>query len=116
MNLQQLDFNTGNLRLAPNNISPPSLSSLVPTIDLTVSGSDLVHLDTSNNNNNNNNNNNSGVHVPPSSHLVHTTTARFAFSQSSPSLDDISHTISVATLNVRGLNDVTKFDGIMHDL
>ena len=116
MNLQQLDFNTGNLRLAPNNISPPSLSSLVPTIDLTVSGSDLVHLDTSNNNNNNNNNINSGAHVTPSSPLVQTTTARFASSQSSPSLDDISHTISVATLNVRGLNDVTKFDGIMDDL
>ena len=62
MNLQQIDFNTGNLRLAPNIISPPSLSSLVPTIDLTVPGSNLVHLDTSNNNNNNNNNNNSGVH------------------------------------------------------
>src|SRR5436190_20352542 len=116
MNLQQLDFNTGNLSLALNISSPTTLSSLVPTIDLTVSGSDLVHLDTSNNNNNNNNNNNSGVHVPPSSPLVQTTTARFASSQSSPLLDNISQTISVATLNVRGLNDVTKFDGIMDDL
>src|SRR5947207_1658063 len=114
MNLQQIDFNTGNLRLAPNISSPTPLSSLVPTIDLSVPGSDLVQLDTSNNNNNNNDN--SGVHPSPSSFLVQTTTARFASSQSSPSLDDCSQTISVATLNVRGINDITKFDGIMDDL
>ena len=115
MNLQQIDFNTGNLRLAPNISSPTPLSSLVPTIDLSVPGSDLVQLDTSNNNNNNNNNN-SGVQPSPSSLLVQTTTARFASSQSSPSLDDCLQTISVAMLNVRGINDVTKFDGIIDDL
>ena len=70
MNLQQINFNTGNLRLAPNISSPTSLSSLVPTIDLSVPGSDLVHLDTSNNNNNDNNNNNPGVQPSPSSLLV----------------------------------------------
>src|SRR6266480_7221499 len=115
MNLQQIDFNTGNLRLAPYISSPTLLSSLVPTIDLSVPGSDLVQLDTSNNNNNNNNNN-SGVQPSPSSLLVQTTTARFASSQSSPSLDNCSQTISVATLNVRGINDITKFDGIMDDI
>src|SRR2546423_938470 len=102
------------LRLAPDISSPITFSFLVPTIDLSVPGSDLVLLDTSNNNNNNNNNNNiSGVQPSPSSLLVQTTVTRFASSQSSPSLDDCSQIISVATLNVRGINEVTKFDGIM---
>src|SRR3954451_6525969 len=45
------------------------------------------------------------------------TSHRFAKEISSLSLDDTSHTISIATLNVRGFaNNVFKFDAIIDDL
>src|SRR4051812_27291830 len=42
---------------------------------------------------------------------------KFAASQSSSSLEDTSHTISIASLNVRGFaSSVSKFDAIIDDL
>ena len=60
----------------------------------------------SNNNNNDNNNND------PS---ISSVSGRFATFNSSPSLDDTSQTISFASLNVRGLNNPTKFDSLLAD-
>src|SRR3954452_13067337 len=42
--------------------------------------------------------------------------SRFATSQSSPSLEDFTNTVSFASLNVRGINSPTKFETILEDL
>ena len=41
---------------------------------------------------------------------------RFSSLDSSPCLSDISNTVSIASLNVRGINNNTKFDAILEDL
>src|SRR3954452_11226037 len=41
---------------------------------------------------------------------------RFATTQSSPSLEDFTNTISLASINVRGINDPIKFESILEDL
>src|SRR2546421_3518551 len=43
-------------------------------------------------------------------------TVRFSPKQSSPRLNDTLNTISFASLNVRGINDICKFDDILDDL
>src|SRR5436309_16092441 len=43
-------------------------------------------------------------------------TNRFSPKQNSPRLNDTSNTISLASLNVRGINDICKFDDILDDL
>ena len=43
-------------------------------------------------------------------------TDRFSPKQNSPCLNDTSNTISFASLNVRGINDICKFDDIFDDL
>jgi len=43
-------------------------------------------------------------------------TNRFSPKQNSPRLNDTSNTISFASLNVRGINDICKFDDILDDL
>src|SRR3954451_18296458 len=55
-------------------------------------------------NSNNNNNNNSADSL------------RFAATQSSPSLEDFTNTISIASINTRGINDPIKFESILEDL
>src|SRR5436305_11793614 len=45
-----------------------------------------------------------------------TNTRRFSPNQNSPCLTDTSNTISFALLNVRGINDICKFDDILDDL
>ena len=45
-----------------------------------------------------------------------TNTTRFSPNQNSPRLNDTSDTISFASLNVRGINDICKFDDILDDL
>src|SRR5687767_15296401 len=60
----------------------------------------LISPSVQHNNNNNNNNNNS----------------RFSSLHSSPYLQDSSQMVSFASLNVRGINNVSKFDSIMDDL
>jgi len=128
MNVQQIEYNKSNLRIAPNNNSPSPNVISTPVVDLTapsatplISGYDVQFDNNSNNNNNSNRNNNndninSGAPNAPSSMTASSANPLFASSQSSPSLEDTSNTISIATLNVRGINNVTKFDSIMDDL
>src|SRR3954468_11287270 len=84
-------------------------------------------MNNNNNNNNNNHNNidssrslNSSPGILPSSPTINQTPhirTKFAISQSSPSLDDTSHMISMASLNVKGLaSSVSKFDAIIDNL
>src|SRR5581483_3544920 len=58
--------------------------------------------------NNLNNFNSSSFNISP--------TERFSSKQNSPHLTDTSNTISFASLNVRGINDICKFDDIFDDL
>ncbi len=64
---------------------------------------------TNGNNNNNKTNKNKLSNSTP-------TPSRFATLQSSPSLEDSTNTISVASINVRGINNSTKFESILEDL
>ena len=41
--------------------------------------------------------------------------SHFASNRTSPSLEDSSHTVSIATLNVRGLSTPSKFESLMDD-
>src|SRR5213082_718735 len=43
-------------------------------------------------------------------------TTRFSLNQNSPRLNDTTNTISFASLNVCGINDICKFDDILDDL
>ena len=107
MNNNKISYNKSNLRIAPN---VPNSSQQFPliTIDLTSPFNDS-------DDNNNNNNNNNNYNVPQISLSQNQTASKFASSQSSPSLEDTSNTISVATQNVRGINNPTKFDAVMDD-
>src|SRR5215471_13413788 len=67
-----------------------------------------------NNNNNNNPNNNNHSSTCPFNNTAPST--RFAPAQSSPSLSYTSDTISISSLNVRGLNNRTKFDALLDDI
>src|SRR5947209_20463104 len=66
-----------------------------------------------NNNNNNNNNNNDNNNNNPSPFINFQ--RHFASSPSSPTLHDPSQTISFSSLNVRGINNPSKFDAIFQD-
>src|SRR3954462_4375057 len=61
-------------------------------------------------NNNNNNDTNINNYSPPDD------LSRFAATQTSPSLGNFTNTISIASINVRGINDPTKFETILEDL
>src|SRR5436305_239804 len=47
---------------------------------------------------------------------INSTNSRFATIQSSPSLEDSTNTVSIASLNVRGISSSTKFNTILEDL
>src|SRR3954447_349150 len=61
---------------------------------------------------NNNNFNNGNLTNNPNNSI----NSRFANIQSSPSLEDSTNTVSIASLNVRGISFPTKFDTILEDL
>src|SRR5436305_8791959 len=67
-----------------------------------------------NNNNNNNNNDNNNDNLNNNSSLIDFQRP-FASSPSSPSLQDPSQTISFSSLNVRGINNPSKFDAVLQD-
>src|SRR3954468_12872480 len=112
MNIDQYKLNKSNLRIAPDNCSPLLSSSF-----------HNLTSDTNNNNNDNNetnryNNNryrgprnlNSPSDILPSTPHINTqnnTSHKFAQAISSPSLDDTSYTISIASLNVRTLRVIS---------
>src|SRR3954453_11773003 len=60
----------------------------------------------------NNNFNNGNLANNPNN----STNSRFATIQSSPSLEDSTNTVSIASLNVRDISFSTKFDTILKDL
>src|SRR3954453_8124106 len=107
MNNKNIITNKSNLRI----VSDTHSSTLFPM---------------NNNNNNNHNNINSSrnfnsppdiLSSPPMTNQTSHIRTKFAISQSSPSLDDTSHTISMAFLNVKGLtSNISKFDAIIDDL
>jgi hypothetical protein len=70
--------------------------------------SDKSSLKNYENNKNNNNINNDSNHQP--------THHRFANTNSSPSLEDFTNTVSFASLNVHGINNPVKFESILEDL
>ena len=70
------------------------------------------NTDNSSNYSSNNNFNNSNFANNPNN----STNSRFATIQSSPSLEDFTNTVSIASLNVRGISSSTKFNTIFEDL
>ena len=98
MNIDKYNSKKSDLRIAPDNCSP------------------LHH----NNHYNGSKISNSPSGILPSTqhnNTKHNVSSRFANAISSPSLDETSHTISIATLNVRGFtSNIFKFDAIIDDL
>src|SRR5690349_19099045 len=74
--------------------------------DIHVAGpSDNNNNNNNNDNDNNNNNNDSLINFQK----------RFASTPFSPSLQDPSQTLSFSSLNVRGINNPSKFDSVLQD-
>src|SRR2546422_8919144 len=71
----------------------------------------VAGLSVNNNNNNNNDNNNNNNNPSPLINFQR----QFASSPSSPTLHDPSQTISFSSLNVRGINNPSKFDAVLQD-
>src|ERR1044072_7980411 len=104
-----------------NSLHTSQHSSSVPQNDNIQNNDRLTKImDTQNNTNTTNNNNsintntintniNSHTHSSPTAH-------RFSNLNSSPSLEDITNTVSIASINVRGINNSTKFESILEDL
>src|SRR2546430_6546118 len=111
-------------------MSDPNNNNNNSQINLANNGSSLQRPITATNsaiNNNNNNDTNvpiisqltSIVSVPDNSNIDNINSNindRFSSLDSSPCLSDCSNTISFASLNVRGINNNTKFDAIFEDL
>src|SRR4051794_393119 len=70
------------------------------------------HTDISSSSSSNNNFNNGNFANNPNN----SSNSRFATMQSSPSLEDFTNTVSIASLNVRGISSSTKFDTIFENL
>src|SRR5256885_16895640 len=68
--------------------------------------------DNSSSSSSNNNFNNGNLATNPNNSI----NSRFATIQSSPSLENSTNTVSIASLNVRGISSPTKFDTIFEDL
>src|SRR2546423_14067417 len=94
------------LLLQPLQISKDTLLNMDTNTD---TSSDTDNSSSSNSNNNSNNGNLATNPINP-------TNSRFATIQSSPSLEDSTNTVSIASLNVRGISFSTKFDTILEDL
>src|SRR5256714_14106455 len=77
----------------------------------TDTSSDTDNSSSSSSNNNHNYDNANFANNPNNP-----TNSRFATTQSSPSLEDSTNTVSIASLNVRGISSSTKFDTILEDL
>src|SRR5256885_16707191 len=70
------------------------------------------NTDNSSSSSSNNNFNNGNFANNPNN----STNSRFVTIQSSPSLEDSTNTVSIASLNVRDISSSTKFDTIFEDL
>src|SRR5256886_6297332 len=94
----------------------------LPLQPLQIKNDTLLNMDTntdtssdtdnSSSSSSNNNFNNGNLATNP----INSTNSRFATIQSSPSLEDFTNTVSIASLNVRGISSSTKFDTILEDL
>src|SRR3954451_23736619 len=94
------------LPLQPLQINNDILLNMNTDTD-TSSNTDISSSSSSNNNFNNGNlTNNPNLSI----------NSRFATIQSSPSLEDFTNTVSIASLNVRGISSLTKFNTIFEDL
>src|SRR5256885_2259860 len=86
--------------------------------DLRIASDNCLPLHNNHNNGSKNSNSPSGI-LPSTQHnnTQHNVPNRFANAISSPLLDETSHTISIATLNIRGFaSNVSKFDAIIDNL
>src|SRR2546429_6018889 len=70
------------------------------------------NTDISSSSSSNNNFNNGNLAINPNNSI----NSKFATIQSSPSLEDFTNTVSIASLNIRGISSPTKFDTIFEDL
>src|SRR5436309_2089260 len=123
MNNNRNNLDKSDPSIAPDNhFSPLFVLSHTFTSDMINNNFTNINEITDHNNNHNNGsrNLNSPSGTLPSTqynNTQHNTLNRFANAISSPSLDVTSHTISIATLNVKGFtSNVFKFDAIIDDL
>src|SRR6266480_227862 len=97
-------------------------NSQLPLQPLQINNDTLLNMDTntdtssdtdnSSSSSSNNNFNNGNLATNPNNSI----NSRFATIQSSPSLEDFTNTVSIASLNERGISFPTKFNTIFEDL
>src|SRR5437868_8869859 len=88
---------------------------LQPHINDNPKPPDICVAGSSNYNNNNNNDSNDNSNNFNNNSLFINFQKPFASTPSSPSLQDPSQTISFSSLNVRGINNPSKFDAVLQD-
>src|SRR3954452_11571718 len=122
MNIDKHKPKKSDLRIAHDSCSPLlSSSSHTLTSDTIHNLTDNNNITTPNNDHiNGSRNSNSPPGILPSTsldNLQNNTLNKYAKTISSPSLEDTSHTISIASLNVRGFaSNISKFNAVIDDL
>src|SRR5918912_1556175 len=97
--------------MTDNNNNTKNNNTFNSNLDAGTTKDSLIHLHITNNNgshnnknNNSNNNNNTLISATNSSTTSRHNSHRFSSLHTSPYLDEISNTVSMASLNVRGIN------------
>src|SRR3954453_4259559 len=83
-----------------------------PLLNMDTNTDTSSDTDNSSSSSSNSNFNNGNLAINPNNSID----SRFATIQSSPSLEDSTNTVSIASLNVQGISSPTKFDTILEDL
>src|SRR5436305_10406412 len=111
------------MNLTNNNKSDYRIANRqLPLQPLQINNDTLLNMDTNTDTSSNtdnssssisdNNFNNGNLTINPNNSI----NSRFATIQSSPSLEDSTNTVSIASFNVRGISSSIKFDTIFEDL
>src|SRR5438874_307964 len=113
--MNNTNYNKSNYRIANRQLPLQTLQTQNDTLlnmNTDTDTSSNTDNSSSSNSSSNNNFNNGNLAINPNNSI----NSRFATIQSSPSLEDSTNTVSIASLNVRGISSSTKFDTILEDL
>src|SRR3954466_9327671 len=113
MNITTNNNTKNNYRIADSQLPLQQIHIQNDTLLDTDNNSDTSsNTNISSSSSSNNNFNNGNLANNPNN----STNSRFATIQSSPSLEDFTNTVSIASLNIRGISSSTKFNTILEDL
>ena len=111
--MNNTNYNKSDYRIANRQLPLQPLQTQNDTLlNMNTNTDTSSDTDNSSSSNSNNNSNNGNLATNPNISI----NSKFATIQSSPSLEDFTNTVSIASLNVRGISSSTKFDTILEDL